>query len=194
MHGAHRDLAPLRVLAPLSRRRLLESGGLAAAGLALAPGWVAAQASPIATPGALPDPLRAWVAAWNSSDPAGQLAALYTPDGVYEDVPSNTHSQGGDVHGFLVPFVQGVGGITLEPTNAFASAEWAILEYVFGGVDNGFIPAGKGKHFSVRIATVFQLQGGKIARSSDYYDVQTILVALGLVPGPATPAAATPTG
>lgn len=193
MHGAHRDLAPLRFIAPLSRRRLLGTGGLAAAGLALAPGWVAAQASPMATPGALPDPLRAWVAAWNSSDPAGQIAALYTPDGVYEDVPSNTHSQGGDVRGFLTPFVKAVSDVTVTPTNGFATSDWATLEYVFGATDRGLIPGGVGKHFSVRIATVFQLQGGKIARSSDYYDNQTLLAQLGLVPGPATPAA-TPTG
>jgi steroid delta-isomerase-like uncharacterized protein len=174
---------------------LLGTAGLAAAGLALAPDLVAAQASPMATPAALPDPVRAWVAAWNSADPAGQVAALYTPDGVYEDVPSNTRSKGGDVQGYLTPFVKSVSDITVTPTDAFATAEWAALEYVFAATDQGYIPGGQGKRFSVRTATIFQLQGGKIARSSDYLDVQTILVQLGLVPGPATPAAvATPTG
>lgn len=191
MPGTHRDPAPLRFLAPLSRRRLLGAGGLAA-GLALVPDLVAAQAS-MATPTALPDIISAWVAAWNSADPATQVAALYTPDGVYEDVPSNTHSNAGDVQGFLAPFVKVVSAITVTPTDGFATAAWGTLEYVFAATNQGFIPGGMGKHFAVRTATVFQLQGSKIARSSDYLDVQTILAQLGLVPGAATPVA-TPTG
>lgn len=194
MPGAHRDPALFGFIAPFSRRRLLGTGGLAAAGLALVPDLVAAQASPMATPTALPDIISAWVAAWNSADPAGQVAALYTPDGVYEDVPSNTHSKGGDVQGFLTPFVKAVSDIKVTPTDAFATDTWGTLEYLFAATNQGFIPGGEGKRFAVRTVTVFQLQGGKIARSSDYLDVQTILGQLGLVPGPATPAAATPTG
>lgn len=163
--------------------------GALAATLARQGGAVLAQG----TPGAMPGILQQWVTAYQSTDPATQVAALYTPDAVYEDVPSDTRSQGGDVHGFLTPFVKGVGDIKLTPMNAFATAEWAVLEYTFAATDRGFIPGGEGKPFSVRIATIFQLQGNKITRSSDYYDVTTILGRLGLLPAPGTPAA-TPVG
>ena len=78
------------------------------------------------------------------------------------------------------------------PRSAFATADWAALEYDFAGTNQGFVPgaAARGKPFSVRIATIFALRGDKIQRSSDYYDAATILTQLGMMPG----AAATPTG
>lgn len=165
------------------------SGALAATLVRPNMGDALAQSTAVASPTAMPDLIRAWLDAWNSTAPATQLAALYAADGVYEDVPSLTHSQGGDVHGFLAPFVKGVGDIKVTPMDAFATADWATLEYTFAGTDRGAIPGGHGKPFSVRIATVFQLRGDKIARSSDYYDSTTIARQLGLVPAPGTPAA-----
>jgi steroid delta-isomerase-like uncharacterized protein len=138
---------------------------------------------------AMPNIIQQWVTAYQSTDLATQVAALYTPDAVYEDVPTNTRSQGGDVHGFLAAFAKGVSDVKLTPMDAFSTSEWAALEYTFSATDRGLIPGGEGKSFSVRIATIFQLQGDKIARSSDYYDSATIASQLGLVPASGTPVA-----
>ena len=85
-----------------------------------------------------------------------------------------------------------VGDIHLTLQDGFATADWATLEYAFAATNKGFVPgaAAQGKPFTVRIATIFVLSGGKISRSSDYYDAATILGQLGLLPAPgATPSA-----
>lgn len=177
-----------------SRRTVVT--GAAKVGLAGALAALARQGDAVlaqGTPGAMPDILQKWITAYESTDPATQVAALYTADAVYEDVPSDNRSKGGDVKGFLTAFTKGVSDIKLTSMNAFATAEWAVLEYTFAATDRGFIPGAEGKPFSVRIATIFQLQGDKITRSSDYYDTTTIVRQLGLLPTPATPAA-TPVG
>jgi steroid delta-isomerase-like uncharacterized protein len=167
-------------------------GGAAAFLAARAIGPALAQdASPVASPVALSSLLQSWVDAWNAAD-ANAIAALYTPDGVYEDVPSNSTSKNGDVAGFLGGFMAAVSDIHVTPRSGFATADWAALEYDFAATNKGFVPGApaQGKPFSVRIATIFQLNGGKISRSSDYYDSATILGQLGLMPAPgATPAA-----
>jgi steroid delta-isomerase-like uncharacterized protein len=178
---------------PVSRRAALAAASLGGIGLVLHhPVASAAQdATPMASPGALPPVLHAWVAAWNAHD-VQAIAARYTPDAVYEDVPSNTASHNGDVAGFLRPFFAAVADVQLTPQHGFATADWAVLEYDFAATNNGFIPgaAAQGKPFAVRIATIFALRGDTIQRSSDYYDAATILAQLGLLPM----AAATPTG
>jgi steroid delta-isomerase-like uncharacterized protein len=177
----------------VSRRAALAAASLGGLGVVLHhPVASAAQAAtPMASPVALPSLLQQWVAAWNAHD-AQAIAALYTPDAVYEDVPSNTASTNGDVAGFLGPFFAVVADVQLTPQHGVATADWAVLEYDFAATNNGFIPgaAAQGKSFSVRIATIFALRGDKIQRSSDYYDAATILAQLGMMPGPA----ATPTG
>ena len=184
-------LSPSSVL--VSRRAALAAASLGGLGVVLRhPVTSAAQAAtPMASPVALPSLLQQWVAAWNAHD-AQAIAALYTPDAVYEDVPSNTASTNGDVAGFLRPFFAVVADVQLTPQHGVATADWAVLEYDFAATNNGFIPgaAAQGKSFSVRIATIFALRGDQIQRSSDYYDVATILTQLGMMPGPA----ATPTG
>ncbi len=174
----------------ISRRAVVvqASAGGAAALLAARPlGRALAQdATPVASPAALPSLLQSWVDAWNAADPKA-IAALYTPDAVYEDVPSNTTSKNGDVAGFLGGFMSAVSDIHVTPRTGFATAEAAALEYDFSATNKGFVPgaAAQGKPFSVRIATIFALSGDKISRSSDYYDAATILAQLGLMPAPA---------
>src|SRR5690242_6696357 len=155
----------------LSRRAVVLHGsfGGAAALLAVRPlGRAAGQgASPVASPAALPPLLQSWVDAWNAADPK-PIAAFYTPDAVYEDVPSNTTSKNGDVAGFLGGFMSAVADIHVVPRSAFATADAAALEYDFSATNKGFVPGAEaqGKSFSVRIATIFTLSGDKISRSS----------------------------
>jgi steroid delta-isomerase-like uncharacterized protein len=175
---------------PLSRRGALVRLGAGGLGFALAGrlSFAAAQS----TPTAIPTLLQSWADAWNSADPVTAVAALYAGDGVYEDVPTNTRSAPGQASSFLAPFVKGVSAVKVAPSAGFASSDWGVLEYLFTATNQGAFPGQTGGTLSVRIATVFELSGGnKIRRSSDYYDLVTILTQLGVMPaaGGATPIA-----
>ncbi len=187
--GAHR----------LPRRaalRLLGAGGLAAGFVARGRGGTAAQDD-------APEVVRDWIDAWNDNDPDA-IAALYANDGIYEDVPSGQEARGDDISGFLADFFAVAGDVELELTDAFGDDDWAVAEYAFSATNQGIFPgAPVGASWSVRTVTVFELDGDEIRRSSDYYDVATILGQLGLLPAagatpvPAggaepTPALATP--
>jgi steroid delta-isomerase-like uncharacterized protein len=173
----------------LSRRGALVRLGAGGLGLALAGRLNLAAAQ--STPAAIPTLLQSWADAWSSADPVTAVAALYASDGVYEDVPTDTRSAPGQVSSFLAPFVKGVSAVKIAPSAGFASSDWGVLEYLFTATNQGAFPGQTGANLSVRIATVFELSGDKIRRSSDYYDLVTILTQLGAMPaaGGATPTA-----
>ncbi len=80
--------------------------------------------------------------------------------------------------------------MSVELTNAYGGDGWAVAEWTLSATNQGLFPdAPVETPFSLRNATVFAIEGGKIVRSADYYDVATILTQLGLMPGAgATPA------
>jgi steroid delta-isomerase-like uncharacterized protein len=139
-----------------------------------------------ATPGAettLPPVLQQWFAAAEAGD-GDALAALYTDDGVYEDVPTNTVLQS---HEAIAEFFNQISALqqdvhadvrAVHPTD-----DGAVLEYTVSGTD-----LESGKHVSYVGAIIFELEGDAIRRSADYYDVASILAQLGMLPmGQATP-------
>lgn len=185
--------------AGLSRRMALRLGGGGLAAALVAGGvWRATEAQSTlstATTTIVPPIVQSWIAAWNSTNVAANLQALYTADGIYEDVPTDRRSQPGAIQNFLAAFVRGLSGIQLQLRDAFGTANWATAEFVFSAVNEGTYAGLTGKRFSVRYATVFQLRGPEIARSSDYYNLGTILAQLAPPPPPptvATPRPATP--
>src|SRR4051794_39417743 len=74
----------------VSRRLALRtsSGTVAAFALAGIRSTLAQDATPATAD--VPAIVRRWIDAWNATDPAANIAALYTPNGVYEDAPSGT--------------------------------------------------------------------------------------------------------
>jgi steroid delta-isomerase-like uncharacterized protein len=140
-----------------------------------------------------PKVVQEWLDAQNNGNPIG-LAALYTDNGILEDVPNQFSAQGkSNIQCFVQSVEQKLSNIKLEIQNSFTGQNQATVEYVFSATNNGLIPIPStlGKPFSVRTVTVFELKGNKIQRSSDYYDRTAILVQLGLIqPPPASP----PTG
>src|SRR3712207_1776949 len=64
-------------------------------------GITAQEASPKAASGEIPPIVVQWAEAWSSPDPE-QLVALYAPDAVYEEVPTNSVAQGHDAIRALV--------------------------------------------------------------------------------------------
>lgn len=173
----------------LSRRVML--GSIGAGGVALALRGLAATAQE-ATPAAAPSVVESWLTAWSSPDPAAAVAALYTNDAIYEDVPSDTRSEPGQVEAFLRAFVAQISDIHMERRSAFGVDDWAAAEWVFRFRYTGQfpgLPPGTGQPVSFHGATIFELAGSQIRRSSDYYDNVPLLAAAGLLPIPGTPAA-----
>jgi hypothetical protein len=118
-------------------------------------GASAQEASPPASPAALPPLLQQAVDAFNGGD-AAAVAALYTEDGTHEDIPIGVR-------------VQGREEITAYVDEDFGQLDDFRFEPVFG-----------------------RLEGDLIRRSTDHYDLATILGQLGLLdPGEGT-AEATP--
>jgi steroid delta-isomerase-like uncharacterized protein len=155
---------------------------------------VAAQdASPEAMAGEIAPLPAAWAEAWTSGD-ADQLLALYAEDAVYEEKPTNSVATG---HEEIRALYEGThatfSDIEVTPTTGFQTEGWATIEGTFAGKYTGQLPglpAGAGQPFSVPFAAIFELDGDKIRRSADYFDLSSVLAQIG---APAAGAEATPT-
>src|SRR5688500_11182362 len=90
-------------------------------------GITAQDASPEATSSSIPPLLVQWAEAWSSGD-AEQVVALYAPDAVYEEVPTNSVSQG---HAAIRAFVQGpyaaFTDIQVTPSRGFQAEKCGLL-------------------------------------------------------------------
>ena len=146
-------------------------------------------ATPAASPVAVPPLFQAWLNAYIVEDPDA-FATLYTLDGRYEDVPSGQTAQGREAIAALAAgFFTYQDNYAFAPLAFFQGDGWALLE-----VNSSATDAETGQRVTgVRIATVFELDDGRIRRSSDYYDLAGVFEQLGLLEmGEATPAAGTP--
>jgi steroid delta-isomerase-like uncharacterized protein len=169
-----------------SRRLILQRLGGAsavAAAVAIAPTLVRAQ-----TPTTVASLAEAWTDAWNSHDSA-QVAALLTPDGMYEDLAFGLIAHGTDeITKFADGFFTAAPDLHIDLVAGFGNDDWAAAEWVFSGTDTGGVAgAPTGKRFEVRGATIFEVQDGKARRNTDYYNASTVLEQLGLVPASGTP-------
>ena len=132
-------------------------------------GITAQNASPEAASGSIPPLLVQWAEAWSSHD-AEQVVALYAPDAVYEEVPTQSVSEG---HAAIRAFVQGTHAaftdIQVAPRRGFQAENWAVLEGDFAGVSADGVP------FTVPFIVVMELDGELIRRSADYFDLNSVL-------------------
>jgi steroid delta-isomerase-like uncharacterized protein len=168
----------------LSRRSALARLGGGGLGIVLAVprlGVAAQEATPAASDmeAAIP---AAWVEAWNSGDPE-QLLALYLEDGVYEEVPSAVVATGHDeIRTFYEGTHEAVADINVTARNSFQTEGWAVLEADYSGSLGGM-------PFTVPFAVVFELEGDKIRRNADYFDLATVAAQTTPPETEATPAA-----
>jgi steroid delta-isomerase-like uncharacterized protein len=116
----------------------------------------------------------AWAAAWSSGD-VEQVAAVFAPDGVYEDVPSETISEGADA---LKEWAQGYFDAFTEVAQSVVS--WneipggAVAEWLVEGTHRE-----SGNAVSFRGVSMFELADGKIRRETAYYDNGTFVAQTG---------------
>jgi steroid delta-isomerase-like uncharacterized protein len=138
------------------------------------------------TPPPLPAFLARWKAAWAARDSAG-YAALFTADGIYEDLAFETINRGAaEIVQFLDVTFAAIPDIAISAIGGFRGDDWAAAEWVFSGTPTAPLGPirGTGRSFSVRGASIFELEGDLIRRQSDCYNLATMLRQLDQVPGP----------
>ncbi len=171
-------------------RLLLSVAAVVMVGIMTAGGYpraVAQEASPAASPVALPPLLQQASETFNTGD-AAAVAALYTEDGTHEDIPAGVRAQGREAITAYVAEVFGqLNDFRFEPVFGSKDGDVAVLEYTLSGTD----PA-SGQPVTYRGVIVAEYDGDLIRRSTDYYDLASILSQLGLLDLGETMAGATP--
>ena len=200
MHGKRSDLAAQALGIGLSRRaavRGVGAGGIAALLVAHGPrsARVVAQAS---TPEGVPPLVAEWAAAQTAHD-AERFVALCTDDVTHEEVVAGFAPVSGkaSLRAYLEGLFAAFPDVTVTPETGYVGDTWGAVRWTFAGTRTGpTSPVGEtDRAYSLRGASLWELEGGKIRRSTGYYDLFTILVQLGALvpPGAAgTPPSGTP--
>jgi steroid delta-isomerase-like uncharacterized protein len=129
-----------------------------------------------------------WAAAWSAQDMdrvAAALASVVTDDCLYEDVTLAAVNHGKEeLQAFGRLFVGGVPDFKVEVTKQFAADDLLGVEWTMSGTHRHDLPnmPATGRRFEVRGASVFELEGDRIKRCRDYWDMATLLTQLGLMP------------
>ena len=126
--------------------------------------------------------LQRWAELW-SSHKINELLTLFTDDSTYEDVTfgvvnRSKHELKAFAEGIFAAFPD----FALTLTSKFVATGWAAMEWVITGTHVGDLPGipATQKRFSIRGATILELDGPKIRRNSDYWDLATFLKQVGL--------------
>ncbi|HXG63650.1 MAG TPA: ester cyclase [Blastocatellia bacterium] len=128
--------------------------------------------------------LEAWAADWSSPD-VEHLLSLFTDDCIYEDVTLGAVNHGkAELKAFADGVFAAFPDFKIEQTARFVAGEWAGMEWRMSGTHQGDLPGMPATHqrFSLRGATILELESGKIKRCSDYWDLATFLKQVGLMP------------
>ena len=122
---------------------------------------------------------KGYTAAWNSHD-VEKIAAFFTEDGVHEDVAVESVYRGkNELKAGISPLFAACPDFKLELKSIFSTVNWVGQEWVMTGTQTGVfsglgIPA-TSKSFSIRGASITKLRGGKIARNTDYWNLNSIV-------------------
>ena len=109
--------------------------------------------------------VRDFVAAWPRLDPE-EIAAFFTDDGVYHNIPMAPVAGRENVLALLRGFMASWTATTWDIINLAAAGDVVITERI------DHIDAG-GKHVDLPVAGVFEIRDGKIAAWRDYFDFAT---------------------
>lgn len=124
-----------------------------------------------------------YIAAWNSHD-TEKIAEFFTEDGVHEDVAVGSVFHGKrELEAGLNPLFAACPDLKLELKTLFVAGNWVAQEWVMSGTQTGDFGglgiAATGKRFSVRGASITKLRDVKIARNTDYWDMESMRRQLG---------------
>ena len=140
--------------------------------------------------GSVPSIAQAWANAWKNDDAQG-MAALFTPDGIYEDFAFQARFQGSDGVAMWVDITaKAIPDARAEIIDAFETGGRVAIRWVFHGTPKNFaaIP-GTGKSFAVPAVTILDMEDEKIAKASDFYNLADLFRQGGIASGPWVPPA-----
>lgn len=111
-------------------------------------------------------PLAGYVEAWSAHD-AERVASYFTEDAVYEDVTLGQAFEGrAAIEAFARGTFETLPGFAIELRSFLGGERWAAIEWVMSGSHRA-----TGKPFAVRGVSVMELDGGRIRRNSDYWNM-----------------------
>jgi steroid delta-isomerase-like uncharacterized protein len=116
---------------------------------------------------------------------SGEVIPLFKDDCVYEDLGTGTLARGKEeLKAFFEVVFRAAPDFKVELTSHFVAGNWAGAEWTWSGMQTGDFPGipSTNKYACVRAASVFELQGNKFKRCSDYRDMATYLRQAGLMP------------
>lgn len=124
-----------------------------------------------------------YITAWNSHD-AEKIAEFFTEDGIHEDVAIGSLFRGkSELKAGLNPLFAACPDFKLELKILIRAGDWIAQEWVMTGTQTGdFTGLGisaTGKKFSIRGASITRLCNGKIARNTDYWNLESMRQQLG---------------
>jgi len=109
--------------------------------------------------------IREFIAAWSNLDPV-ELAAYFTDDGIYHNIPSNPVSGRENIQNFIAGFIR-----------PWQETEWEIISLVAAGdtviaerIDKTVVA---NQPVDLPVTGVFEMEGGKIKEWRDYFDLNT---------------------
>lgn len=109
---------------------------------------------------------------------------IYLDEAIFEDVPDLATYEGKDkIRKFMGELFGYSPDTKVETKATFLGKDWAIVEWIWSGTQTGDIEGvieATGKRFSIRGASIFEFQDGKIKRQSDYYNAGRFLYQLGV--------------
>ena len=110
---------------------------------------------------------------------------LFTEDCIYEDVTFGIVNQGKSaVRAFVEKVFAVHPDFRIDLSSKFVARERAAMEWVMTGTHEGDLAGMPATHkkFSIRGASVVELDGTRIRRISDYWDLGAFLKQTGLMP------------
>ena len=174
----------------LSRRAVAKGAGAGAAAAALGALGLWTSVRPVAAQDDQDDEevLAAWAAGWSSGSSEG-AAAVYTEDGVYEDVPFGETVEGrAAIAEYLQAYFEEAQEGALMVESAAAIPGGFVVQW-----RDEFTHAPTGAAVSYRGVSLLEVADGRVARETAYYDQATIYTQEGgTCEGPAAAPAATP--
>jgi len=116
----------------------------------------------------------AYVRAWNKHDFAA-LDTILAPDALHEDIAQNVHATGiAAIKDFMRQDIAAEPDLNWQMTNTIEDGRFVAFEWTWTSTYTGPDATGKSvskKKISGRGASFVEIQGGRIKRFTDYYDL-----------------------
>ena len=119
--------------------------------------------------------------AFNRQDVEG-LVACFTPEGSYTDTFFGAHTGSAALRAMFERMFREGRDYSWVMDVLVESRDTAAAEWTFGYVVSNAIPRSAGRRVRFRGMSLFELQGGRIARYREYFDEGLALLQLGFAP------------